>query len=127
MILLGGNREKIVENCRKQRYWASKKYKKKRPKEVDLGSRMYYFQKLEKYRIINQQLYAQFCVERELNNQMYHTAMQEHQEAQKIAQILARVQNIIEAWKVAASDNDAEQPSFVDASAYLERILSIMK
>lgn len=125
MILVGANREKINHVSLKRRYWPQYKHIKQKKKHVVIGSRMYYEMQLEKYRIINQQLYAQFCVERDFNNQMYREEARRKKEMEKLSRMINGIYAVMDDWTSSAAYDDG-QAVHLDAESCLQSIMSII-
>ena len=124
MILLGGNREKMVIKSRKPRYWPKRKRPRtKRKEEVSASFQKYCSLQLEKYRNINKQMYEQFCVERELNNQLYLQDMQKDHEISRLSNKLSQIRQMVEGWIALVPD----QPQRIDETVgmTLQQIMSI--
>ena len=123
MILLGTNREKMVKHLRKPRYRKHAKQKKTHTRKCNLDSRWRYLEEIEKCHLINEQLYTQFCVERELNNQLHQEKAKEN-EALLSTHTLAQIRDILDAWHFASTHEDKESCL---PENYMQQIFTIMQ
>ena len=124
MIQLGSTREKIAVKRHVRCHWPKWKHQKRKPKKLDAGTRLYYEQQLQKAQAINRQLQEQFCVERELNNQMYQLGEKMDQDLSRLVRRLLKVQSLLTEWNAGDATEGGQAP-VSRADDYLQMLSSI--